>query len=405
MTDTPATGLRGELRYAVAFFGAHLSFIPLFALLLPRRIAAVAPGHAIALLSILLLAGGIAASIAHIAAGRFSDRWLRGHDDRRGVIMLGLAAMAAAQVMLAFATSEAALLAAIIAFQAGLNLMFAPLGALLADHVPDARKGRVAGWLNASLPLSSLGTTVAAFLFPTDGPGGFLLIAAIGGLAVVPLLVRWPFSPVAALDRVSDQAQRGGLPAGAGQRADYVRLWTARLFIQLGAAFVINYFFLYLVERGSAPAASQKMGMLAALATILSVASAIAAGHWSDRSGQRRPTMIAASLACATGLLGMAATAFWPVVVAAFILFHVGLTAFLSVDSAMVTQLLSTHQRRGELLGVMNLTNTVPSILVPALALLSVRSNVIPDWSIAFAIAGVLALAAATILTRIRTIH
>ena len=176
------------------------------------------------------------------------------------------------------------------------------------------------------------------------------------------------------------------------------------MFIQLGAAFVINYFFLYLVERASAPAASRMMGSLAALATILSVASAIAAGHWSDHSGQRRPTMMAAALACATGLFGIAASGLWPVVVASFILFHVGLTAFLSVDSAMVTQLLATHRRRGELLGVMNLTNTIPSILVPAIALLSVRPNVLPDWSIAFALAGMLALAAAAILSRIRSI-
>lgn len=405
MSLSPVTGLRGEWRYATAFFGAHLSFIPLFVLLLPRRVAAVAPENAITLLSILLLAGGITASIAHIAAGRFSDRWLRRHADRRGVIVIGLAALAAAQLLLAFATSQTGLLVAIIAFQSGLNLMFAPLGALLADHVPDARKGRVAGWLNASLPLSSLGTTLAAFLFPADGPGGFLLIAAIGGLLVLPLLLSWPFAPVAVPAQTVEQRQTGKLPASAGQRADYVRLWTARLFIQLGAAFVINYFFLYLVERASAPAASQMMGSLAGLATILSVAGAIAAGHWSDRSGQRRPTMMTAALACATGLFGMAATAFWPVVATAFILFHVGLTAFLSVNSAMVTQLLSNHERRGELLGIMNLTNTIPSILVPVLALLSVRSNVIPDWSIAFTIAGALALAAAAILSRIKTIQ
>ena len=71
----------------------------------------------------------------------------------------------------------------------------------------------------------------------------------------------------------------------------------------------------------------------------------------------------------------------------------------------MVTQLLSTHERRGELLGVMNLTNTVPSIIVPALALLSLRSNVGPDWSNAFMLAGMLALGAAAILSRIKTVR
>ncbi len=402
MIDRIQRGAGGEIRYAIAFFGAHLAFIPLFALLLPRRVAAVAPDSAITLLSILLLVGGIAASLAHIAAGRFSDRWLRRHGSRRGVIVIGLVALAGSQLLLAVAVDATALLVAIIAFQLALNLMFAPLGALLADHVPDARKGRVAGWLNATLPLASLGTALAAFLFPVDGPGGFLLIAAISGLALLPLLYRWPFGPVAP-HRPADPVAVAAI--SAGQRGDYIRMWCARLMVQLGAAFVISYFFLYLVDLASARDASRLMGILAALATFLSVASAVAAGHWSDRRNYRRPPMIAAALACAVGLLAMAATPYWPVVVAAFILFHVGLTAFLSVDSAMVTQLLSAHERRGELLGFMNLTNTIPSILVPALALVSVRSNPVPDWSIAFAIAGALALAAAAILTRIRTIR
>lgn len=402
MTDRVQRGAGGELRYAIAFFGAHLAFIPLFALLLPRRVAAVAPDSAITLLSILLLVGGITASLAHIAAGRLSDRWLRRHDNRQGVIAIGLVALAASQLLLAVAVDAAALLVAVIAFQLALNLMFAPLGALLADHVADARKGRVAGWLNATLPLASLGTVLAALLFPVDGQGGFLLIAAISGIAVLPLLSRWPFGPVAAPRPTEPPV---GASIGAEQRADYVRMWCARLLVQLGAAFVINYFFLYLVDLTSAQDASRQMGILAGLATFLSVASAVVAGHWSDRRGHRRPPMIAAAFACAVGLLAMAATSSWPVVVAAFILFHVGLTAFLSVDSAMVTQLLSSHERRGELLGFMNLTNTIPSILVPALTLVSVRSNPVPDWSIAFAIAGGLALAAAAILSRIRTIR
>lgn len=402
MTAAAAKRPRGEWRYAAALFGAHLSFIPLFALLLPRRVAAVAPDQAIVLLSTLLLVGGVAASIAHIVAGRFSDRWLASHDNRRGVIAAGLVALVAAQAMLAIAVSPAMLLAAIVIFQLALNLMFAPLGALLADHVADARKGRVAGLLNATLPLSSLGTALAAFLYPRDGPGGFLLVAGIGALAVLPLLIGWPFGRIADRDM---QALTARSVAGADLRADYARLWIARLLVQLGAAFVINYFFLYLVQRRAVDEASTLMGLLAAIATILSVASALGAGHWTDRRGARRPPMIIASIASAAGLLAIASGPTLEITVAGFILFHVGLTAFLAVDSAMVTQLLATHARRGELLGFMNLTNTVPAILVPALTLLSVRANAMPDWSLAFAAAAAAALAAAMILSRIRTIR
>lgn len=159
--------MRGELRYAIAFFGAHLAFIPLFALLLPRRVAAVDPDNAIRLLSVLLLAGGITASIAHIAAGRWSDRWLQRHGNRRGVIAIGLVVLVSAQLVIAVAVSAAELFVALIAFQLALNLMFAPLGALLADHVADRRKGRVAGWLNATLPLASLGTASLHSCFRT----------------------------------------------------------------------------------------------------------------------------------------------------------------------------------------------------------------------------------------------
>lgn len=402
MTGPTAPVGRGELRYAIAFFGAHLAFIPLFALLLPRRVAAIDSGNAIWLLSVLLLVGGITASIAHIAVGRWSDFWLKRHGNRRGMIVIGLAALAAAQGMIGIAESAAELMAAIVAFQLALNLMFAPLGALLADHVADRRKGRVAGWLNATLPLASLGTALAAFLFPSDGPGGFLLIAALSAIAILPLLSGWPFGrvatrvPIAAIEH---------LPASAAVRGDYVRLWSARLLIQLGAGFVINYFFLYLVQRTDSADASRLMGGLAAVATILSFASAIAAGHWSDLRGRRRPPMVAAALACAIGLLAMAASPHGPVVVTAFILFHVGLTAFLSVDSAIVTQLLSDSERKGELLGVMNLTNTLPAILVPAATLLSIRATAVPNWPASFAVAGLLAIAATVIISRIQTIR
>ena len=37
----------------------------------------------------------------------------------------------------------AAMSVSLIAFQLALNLMFSPLGALLADHVADRRKGRL----------------------------------------------------------------------------------------------------------------------------------------------------------------------------------------------------------------------------------------------------------------------
>jgi len=393
---------RSGLRYATAFLGAHIAFLPLFALLLPRRVEALDPGNAIRLLSMLVLAGGITASVAHIAAGRWSDRWLVRRGNRRGLIAIGLVALTLSQIALAFATSDKALFAGMIAFQIALNLMFAPLGALLADHVPDSRKGRIAGWLNATLPLASLATGLAALLFSRDGPGGFLFVAGLSVAAILPLILRWPFGRIVEPARIDDHA-----PARRSSRVrtDYLLMWGARLLVQLGAAFMINYFYLYLASRMPAADVSHRLGSLAIVATCVSFASAIGAGHWSDRSGLRRAPMIIAAVTCALGLVMLAMEPAWPMTIVAFVLFHTGLTAFLSVDSAMVSELLGDSDRRGELLGFMNLTNTFPSIIIPLLALSSLRVSEIPDWPRAFALAAILALVAAGLLSRIRSIR
>ncbi|MEP7315063.1 MAG: MFS transporter [Sphingomicrobium sp.] len=402
--QAPGGSTPGELLYSLSFLGAHLAFMPVFALLLPRRIAAIAPGQAIETLSALLLIGGVVASVAHIAAGRWSDRWLVRYGNRRGLIGVGLAALCAAQFGLAMAQTWAALIIAIVLFQLALNLMFAPLGALLADHVADARKGRVAGLLNAALPLSSIGTAAAALLFRSDGPGGFLLVALASALAILPLLIAWPFGSLAPLDD-PNCAPAPSMAPTKDARQDYVKIWCARLLIQLGAAFVINYFYLYLVDLGgNSLQASQRIGSIAIVATAASFASAICAGFWSDRAGRRKPPLISAALAATGGLLILALEPSSAMVLVAYVLFQVGLTAFLSVDSAMVAQLLSNSRRRGELLGLMNLTNTLPAIIVPAIAMRAASGAAPLNWPLAFVMAAALALGALALVSRIRSI-
>lgn len=394
-----AGGAKAELAYALAFLGAHLSFMPLFTLLLPRRVEAIDPASPVQSLSLLLLVGGVTASLAHIAAGRWSDRWLVARGNRRALIGIGLALLLMALLALAVATSMTMLMATIIAFQVTLNLMFAPLGALLADHVPDARKGRVAGWLNASLPLSNAGTFLAAALFPRDGTGGFLVVIALVAITILPLVAFWPFGRV--IDHASESA-----PQQLAQQArrDFVRIWLARLAIQIGAAFIISYFYLYLGSRFGSAAASDRMARLAMLATIAAFVSAIAAGHWTDARQRRRPPMIVAAAGTVLGLALLATDPGWPLLIAGYIAFHAGLTAFLSVDYAMVSQLIGPSERRGELLGYMNLTNTLPAIIVPALGLAAGDQATLVPWPLLFALAALLSLAAALLVARVRSV-
>lgn len=390
-----------DLLYALAFLGAHLAFMPLFVLLLPRRVEAVAGAQSVQVLSVLLLVGGLSASVAHIAAGAFSDRWFARRGRRRGPIAIGVAAVAATYVGLAYARSPISLGGALIAFQLALNLMFAPLGALLADHIDDARKGRVAAMMNIALPVSGAGTALIAALFPTDGAAGFLTVAALAVAAVIPLLVWWPFQSIAA-------PAAGAPEQGSGiALKDYGLVWGARLMMQLGASFLLNYFYLFLASQPdlAGTLASRALGALAGLAAVASIIAALAAGLWSDREARRRRPMIAGSLLVALAFGLLAAGGNWPVWMVGYVLFNAGLTAFLSVDSALVAQLVSGHSRRGELLGYMNLTNTIPAVLVPMLTLTALEVRDGFAWPLGFAAAGALALGACALVAQVKAIR
>ncbi|QYU68871.1 MFS transporter [Leptolyngbya sp. 15MV] len=369
-----------ERLYALAFLGAHLAFMPLLVLLLPRRVAALAQGEVVALLSWLLLGGALVASVAHMAAGWWSDRWFARAGDRRLPLALGLGATVVALSAFAFARTPMALVAAVIGFQLALNLMFAPLGALLADYVEDARKGRVAGMLNAALPLSNAGVALLAWLYPADSDLAFVLAAALVALCVLPLVVAWPFATV----QESPAAARCAV-SGATPRADFAAAWVARLLVQFGAALLIGYLFLFVagqVPRLGAPPggdASRFVGILSLAATGMALAFALAGGLLPDMSRRRCLPLAGAALATALALATLAEAPGWTVLVAGYAIFHSALAAFLAIDSALVAQLVSGHPRRGALLGVMNLTNTMPALIAPALALATVGDRAVGD--------------------------
>lgn len=393
--------------YALANLGAHVGFMPLIVLLLPRRVEALAPLGKVELLSWLLLVGGIVASIAHILAGHAGDRWLARRGNRRGLIALGLAALVGAYGLLGLAQDRLLLVIAVILFQAALNLMFAPLGALLADHVEDRRKGLAAGMLNLALPLSGLVVTLLGLWSARDSALPFLVVALLITLMVAPVLLAWPGGlKLHPDDRAAVEKQA---PARADLPRNFALAFAARLLVQLGAAVMLGYLYFYVESIAGATAdfppgnASRGVAHLSLIATIASLLTGLVAGQVSDMLNRRRLPLVLAALVCAASLGALATLDDWRAIVIAYALFVASLTAFLSIDSAMVAQLVGREPRRGALLGVMNLTNTLPAIIAPGLTLaygaLVLSSRLFDALLLTTAAA---ALVAAALIARIR---
>jgi MFS family permease len=96
---------------------------------------------------------------------------------------------------------------------------------------------------------------------------------------------------------------------------------------------------------------------------------ALAAGRWADRRGRPYVPLGVAAAAAALGLVAMAGATALPMAMAAFALFALASAAFLALHSAQTLRVLVRPERRGRDLGLFNLTNTIPSLIMPWLTL------------------------------------
>lgn len=392
--------------FILAVFGLHLAFMPLLVLLLPRRTETLFGSGAALSLSGLLLTGAFTASIANIAAGHLSDQWIRRYGNRRGLIGLGLAVLVFSFGLLALANTMEPLVFAVIIFQIGLNLTLAPMMALLADHIDRSLKGMIAGWLGTALPLSALGTAALGWAFPKDNDAAFFATATVAAICVLPLLIFWGFKPVDQSDSLPDLQSTLYPPNPIRMLA---LLWLARVLVQLSASFVLLYLFLHVTGLIAGDAVWQRqsatnfIALLSLFGAAMAVPTAIVCGRLSDHLPSRQKIMAGAALMLALSLFLLSRRPDPWIFGFAFTVFQMGLAAYISVDTALVAQLIGSHARRGAILGAMNLTNTLPAILVPTLTLqmLSATNNAPPSATIyLFCAIGMLISVFAVLTTR-----
>ncbi|MBB5714399.1 MFS transporter [Sphingomonas aerophila] len=347
--------------FALAYAGGVIGYLPLLTLLLPVKVEALAGDARLDVLTAIVISGAIVASASNILWGWLSDRSVARGQGRRGWLIGGVAGTALAYAGIAAAATPAQVIAAVILFQVAVNAALAPLIAMMADEVPDAQKGTLGGLLAFANPVAA-GLSAGLVATPALGETGRLLLVPLAMIAcVVPLLALLP--PSTPIDAEDERP----LP---GRTRDMAVAWAARLLVQVAG----NVLFLYLLYYFESIAADlprtelqTRTGHLLTLSYLLPLPVALIAGRLSDRSGRRRPVLLAAAAAAALGLCGMAAAASWIEGALAFTTYAVGSAVFLALHSAYAMQLLPSVRHRGRDLGLLNLTNTLPALAGPLL--------------------------------------
>lgn len=336
-----------------------MAYVPFLTILLPMRMGELAGPAEISWLAYATFAGAIAASLANIGFGWASDRT----GTRVPWIVGGLVLSCALLVGFSAAPDPLTTIALLVAWQCALNMMLGPLSAWAGDHVPDAQKGRLGGLLAVAPASGALAGVIVTWPQFASPEMRLLLVAGLVVLCVAPVLLFGRPRPFPDLMEDRETGDRKSAP-----RRHVVRMWLARLLVQISEAalFAFLYFWLRTIDPSVTDAlVAQIFGVILMTAVPL----AFAAGRWADRTGRPfAPLVLAAGVATA-GLLMMAAAQGLSSAIAGYVTFGLAASVFLSLHSAQTLRVLPIAGRRGRDLGYFNLTNTGPSLVMPWLAL------------------------------------
>ncbi|WP_322963911.1 MFS transporter [Sphingomonas fuzhouensis] len=348
--------------FALANIGGVIAYLPLLTLLVPLKVEAISADGRIALLSLIAVAGAVVASGANILFGWLSDRSRRAGGGRRGWMAIGLVGIAASYAAIGMASTSATLVAAILGFQFAVNALLAPLMAIMAEEIPDAKRGLAGGLLALGNPAAS---ALSAWLV------GEAMLGERARLAMVLLVILLCVLPLV-LTRGRLAVAMDDLPVVSSRppRRDFWIAGLSRLLIQVAAVatqFYLLYYFETIVPSAEQADLPRWIGQLFTFAFIVPLPLALIFGRLADRAERRQYVLLLAALVAALGLFAMALAQSRAAGAAAFILYTAGSSVFVALHSGLSFQLLPDPRHRGRDLGLFNLTNTLPTFLGAAL--------------------------------------
>ncbi len=356
---------RFMLLYALAWAGGAIGYVPFLTLLLPARVTELTGPDAVEWLAYIAFVGAIAASLANLGFGWLSDV-VR---SRRTFIFAGLILSSLALVTAAQIDRLGPLLIHIALWQFGLNMMLSPLAALAGDYVPDGQKGRLGGLLSFAPAIGGLSgalVTIPALALSRDAQ--LVVVACMVAACVLPVMF---FGRPKAMPQLTEDAPQPLNEAAvqlpkAGNAV--LRMWLSRLLVQIAEASLFAFLLLWLRSLDETMGESET-ARLFSLVVLIAIPLALALGRWADMRDKPMLPLAGAALVCAVGLAAMAASNSLGSGIAGYVIFGVAGAVFLSLHSAQTLRVLPRARTRGRDLGFFNLTNTVPSLIMPWLTL------------------------------------
>jgi MFS family permease len=356
--------LADQLRLCCLWFAGNALWEALLTVLLPFLVLrAVGDARKALALSTLTTAGTLVATAVHPLAGWASDVTRTPLGRRRPYILAGGLGSAAALAWLAFGQGYTQLMAAVLFLQLAYNVALGAYQAYIPELAPEGDRGRASGFMGMASTLGALAGAIGAALLVRGTTYRYMLaLLAALLLAAVAVTVRGlPEAPPPV------RARRQGTGIGLRAYRDFAWVLGTRALVMLAFYTLLTYLAYYLKDVAGLADYVPATSAVVAVTILAAAASTLWAGRRSDALGRRL-------LVCAAGAtMGLAAAAFLLVrglgpILAVGAVFGLGYGAYISVDWALVTDVLPDPAGIARDMGLWGIAITLPQVLAPLVA-------------------------------------
>jgi len=391
--------LMGSL--TAVFFLLLALYAGVLGVLLPNQIQLLDPANKEGNLAIMFAVTSVFSTLTTPIAGALSDR-TQGRFGRRtpwiviGALIGGASLFAVPQMHSFWAITGFWVVSAI-----ALNSMQAAITTIVADRFPEQERGTVSGFVGAGMTAGLTAGTVVAGLMASHLVAAYgLFAAAIAAVCVIFVVLNpEPRLAVAAPEPFRLDAFLKSFWVSPRKYPDFGWAFLGRFTIYMGYQGIVTYL-LYILQDHihlSIDEANKTIAALSSVTFVALVISGFASGFLSDRIGRRKPLVFASSIIMGIALL---VPLLMPTVQGMYgyaVLIGLGYGAFMSVDMALMTQVLPKRadgdESTGKDLGLLTTAINIPQIIAPVLAVMLLKAtgndyNALFIAAIAFVFAG-----------------
>lgn len=400
------------LSLAVVLFVLMGVYAAVITVLLPSQIQGFDAANKVNTLGLILTITSVFSTLSTPIGGALSDRTCSRFGRRNPWIALAGGAGGVALMLVPSTSTLMALVLLWLVAVVTLNVMQASLTVIVADRFISTERGLASGVCGSAMMAGLSFGTFFAGRMANDVGLVYMSIGAAIAVACVAFVIANPEPSAKGLPK--HDFHLGSFLKGfwidPRKHPDFMWAFLGRLVLFIGYCTISSYLYYILQDHFKLDqrSANEMIATMSIVTMVGQIISGLACGMLSDAIGRRKPLVFAAGAILAIAVSVPLISTTTAGLFAYATLLGIGYGAFMSVDLALMTQVLPKSeagtQSSGKDLGILTISVTIPQMLSPVIgaALLGVTGN---NYNVLFVFAAIFAFIGAALVMPIKSVR